>query len=463
LEEEIDSAVDRLFVEKKREREESFLKQSAPSEPSFDTDALLKSTQSGPPFTADALLKSAQSEPPFDIDALLKSTQSEPSFATDPLSKSTQSEPPLDIDALLKPSQSGPSFGADGLLKSTQSEPPFEIEREAASEDSILFPKKPLPFLKSGEKMETQLLSLEWEISKDNLENTKEEVLALRRIVREKPEIISILNLMEKVLNRMIENEESISPPLIKFLLDSKETIKLLMKKEMDNEIDIYKQLAYMGIEARFFCLEGFKNIETKQPPHLAQQTGVKESAVSAVEQIQQIQEMSNKMNSFLERTEGILQRMNTRLSSLEQEARKSAERDPHKIEPLLVNITVFKVDERLFGVESEKVCRLFKVPSSFHNKVRGQEKIRLRDLEVRMIDLKKLFSIEGMGRKGKERVLTVKDNGEYKGLMVDDVLKRLSAHPDMGRAQGEYFIGKVHWTYQQHPVEIPILDLKKL
>jgi hypothetical protein len=463
LEEEIDSAVDRLFVEKKREREESFLKQSAPSEPSFNTDTLLKSTRSEPSFAADVLLKSTPSEPPFDIDALLKPTESEPSFAADALLKSTPSEPPFDIDALLKPTESEPSFTADALLKSTPSEPPFEIGGEADTEDSILFSKKPPPFLKSGEMMETQLLSLEWEITKDNLENTKEEVLALRRIVREKPEIISILNLMEKVLNRMIENEESISPPLIKFLLDSKETIKLLMKNEMDREIDIYKQLAYMGIEARFFCLEGFKNIETKQPAHLAKETGKKESPMPGVEQIQQIQEMSKKMNSFLERTEGILQRMNTRLSSLEQETRKSSEQDLHEIKPLLVNITVFKVDERLFAVESEKVCRLFKVPSSFHNKVTGQEKIRLKDLEVKMIDLKKLFSIPGVDRKGKVRVLTVKDNGEYKGLMVDEVLKRLSTLSDVGRGQGEYFVGKVHWTYQQHPVEIPILDLKKL
>jgi chemotaxis signal transduction protein len=232
----------------------------------------------------------------------------------------------------------------------------------------------------------------------------------------------------------------------------------------MDQEIDIYKQLAYMGIEARFFCLEGFKNIETKQPTlHLAKETGKKESPMPGVEQIQQIQEMSNKMNLLLERTEEIFQRINTHLSSLGQETRKPSEQDLLETKPILLNITVFKIDENLFGVESEKVCRLFKVPSSFHDKVRGQEKIRLKDFEVRMINLKKLFSIQGGDRKGEVRILTVKDNGEYKGLMVDEVLKRLSTHSEMEREQGEYFVGRVRWTYQQHPVEIPILDLKKL
>jgi hypothetical protein len=46
--------------------------------------------------------------------------------------------------------------------------------------------------------------------------------------------------------------------------------------------------------------------------------------------------------------------------------------------------------------------------------------------------------------------------------LMVDEVLRRLSTHAEFSREYGEYFVGKVHWTYQQHPVEIPILNLKK-
>ena len=115
---------------------------------------------------------------------------------------------------------------------------PREVEQKIDLESLIRPSSKPLPFFKPGEKMETQLLSLEWEITEDNLQNTKEEVLALRRNMVEKPQITTILNWMEKILNRMIENEESISPPWITFLMDSKETIKLLMRKETDNEID---------------------------------------------------------------------------------------------------------------------------------------------------------------------------------------------------------------------------------
>ena len=346
------------------------------------------------------------------------------------------------------------------IMKPTRLEPSREKEQETSSQSTSISPSKPTSFLRSGEKMETQLLSLEWEITKENLENTKEEVLALQRIMREKPQIKAILDSMEKVLNLMIQDDENISSSLIKFLLDSKETIKLLMKKEKDSEIDIYKQLASAGIEARFSCLKGLKSLETKLPP-----SGSKEEIDRAEKPMfggEQIQENLNKMSSFLERMNGVLEKIDTHVSRLGQETGKSFEQPLAGKEPLLINIVVFRVDERLFGVKSDKIFRLFKVPSTFHTKYVGQQKIRLRDFEVRMIDLEGIFSIRGGDRKGPEKILTVKDGGEYKGMLVDEVLKRLSARSDTGGEFGEYFVGMAHWTYQQRPVDIPILDLKK-
>jgi len=41
-------------------------------------------------------------------------------------------------------------------------------------------------------------------------------------------------------------------------------------------------------------------------------------------------------------------------------------------------------------------------------------------------------------------------------------VLKKLSTLSERGRGAGGYFSGVIHITYQEQPVEIPILDLKK-
>jgi chemotaxis protein histidine kinase CheA len=126
------------------------------------------------------------------------------------------------------------------------------------------------------------------------------------------------------------------------------------------------------------------------------------------------------------------------------------------------MNITVFKVDEKLFGVESEKVVKLFKVPDTLYDKFANQQKIRLKDFEVRLVDLNTIFSVPRGDRKKEFKILAVKDNGEYKGLMVDNVIKKLSTHPDIRGGYGEYFLGMIHSTHQEKPVEIPILDVKK-
>jgi len=329
------------------------------------------------------------------------------------------------------------------IKKSPVKEPSYTMEKDFDIESTIHPHPAPPPFLKSIENMESQLLSLEWEITKENLGKTREEVLAMRGTLKEKPDITSVLNLMEKVLDYMMKNEEKIRPPLVKFLLDSKETIKLLLRKETGSEINIYKQLVYAGIQARYSCLEELRETKVEQPP------------------VNFIEEILSKMNLFLEKAEEILSKVDQRVSGLEQDIQKPSE--PFvKAKPVAMNITVFKVEGKLFGVESDKVVKLYKVPIAFHDKYSNQQKIRLKDFEVRLIDLKKIFSIQKGDLKGEIKILTMKDNGEYKGLMIDQVLERLSTPSDIVGAPGEYLLGTIHWTYQERPVEVPILDLRK-
>jgi hypothetical protein len=345
----------------------------------------------------------------------------------------------------MEPPISGPSY-----------EPVKASDRERFSQ----FTPEPLPFIKSFEKMETQLLSLEWEITKENLENTKEEVLALRETLKERSDITSVLNLMEKALIHIIKNEENIQPPQIKFLLDSKETIKLLMKKETGGDINIYKQLAFGGIEARFLSLEGFKELRPKPLSSGPIEKRDKTEIPKMWEQ--QIEGILNRMKLFSEKLDEILKKFEQHLSSLGQMTRTSPEELVEK-RLLPVDITIFKIEEKLFGVESHKVFKLFKAPNTFQDRISSQQRIRLKDFEIQMVDLKKIFSIESRGRKGEIQILTVKGNGEYKGLMIDQVLKKLSTEADISKEYGEYFLGMVHWTYQEKPVDIPILNLKKI
>jgi len=414
LEEEIDDAVDRLFVEKKRGGLENLLMDSQLLEPSLKSPVLESATK--PPTL----------EPP------LKSLVLEPSIQSPDL------EPPV---------------------KSSLSEPSYEFEKMFDLESSPPPPPVPVPFLKSIEKMEAQLLSLEWEITEEKLEKTKEEILALRELMKQKTDITSILTCMDKVLAHMIKNGENIRPPWIKFLLDSKETIKLLMRKETEGEINIYKQLASYGIEARFSSLEGMKETKTIQPT-FGKEEGIEKAGISVPGE-KKIEDMSNKLSVFMEKAEDIFKTLKQQISKLEEATQRPP--DPSlEARPLPVTITIFKIDEKLLGVESAKVFKLFKVPNTFQEKYSKQQKIRLRDLEVKMVDLRKILSIQGGRPKGEIRILAVKDNGGYKGFMIDQVLKKLSTTSDRSGEVGEYFSGVIHSIYQEEPVEIPILDLKK-
>jgi hypothetical protein len=371
--------------------------------------------------------------------------------------KGLEEEIDLAVDRLFVEKKGGLK---ESLLMESQSvEPSYEPVKDFSVESSFQPSPAPLPFQKSFEKMEAQLLSLEWEVTKENIAKTREEVLALQRISKEEQEITTVLNLMDKVLNHMIQKDEHIRPPLIKFLLDSKETIKLVMKKEADSELSIYQQLAYAGIGARFACLEGLKDSRTT-PSLLSVGVGDGREEIPTTGE-KRMGQLLNKMNLFSEKMDELFAKIDQHLSGLSQGVERPSEGFVER-RPLLVNITVFKVDEKLFGVESEKVFKLFKVPDTLYDKFANQQKIRLKDFEVRLVDLNTIFSVPRGDRKREFKILAVKDNGEYKGFMVDDVIKKLSTHPDIREGYGEYFLGMAHSTYQEEPVEIPILDVKK-
>ena len=366
------------------------------------------------------------------------------------------------VDRLFVEKTEGPAETISKPPEPPVKEQPFRVEKdfdfESTSATSPPPPPPAAPVFKPIEKMEGQLLSLEWEINKENLGKTKEEVLALRQTLKEKPEVGSVLNLMDKVLDYMVRNEDKIRPPLVKFLMDSKETLKLLMGKEADSELNIYKQLAYMGIQARYSCLEELK--ETKPDRSAPGLRGETERAGSLIKMENQIGEVSKKMNLFSEKMGELYQKMDLLLLKVDRGSTQPPEPST-AIRSVPINITILKVEERLLGVESGKIYKLFKVPVDHQDRYVDQQKIRLKDFEFRLIDLRKAFSIPKGSWKAEIKILAVNEDGEYKGLMVNQVLERLFTRMETGGNYGKYFRGITHWTYQERPIEISILDLK--
>ena len=448
LDEEIDDAVDRLFIDNKNKR------------------------SAGKSFSAATPVPKTPLKPIID-EPSIKSPALEPSLESLPLEPSVESPIP---EPFTKPSPAEPSMKPSFLEPSYEFElekSVFELEKNVVLEPTPTPPPPaPVQFLKSIESMEAQLLSLEWEISEEKLKKTKEEILALRELLKQKPELALILSGMEKVLNHMLKNEEDIRPSWIKILLDSKETIKLLTRIETEGEINVYKQLAYLGIESRFSSLDGLTESKVV-PPSPGKAEGIERIALSPPGE-KKMEDMSNKMNLFMANADELFRTMKQQISNLEEATRRT-QAPPVEIRPKPLNVappvevrlqplnvTIIRVDKKLFGLESEAVFKLFRAPNSFQKRYSNQEKIRLRDFEIKLINLKKILAIPGGEAKGEINILAVKDKGEYKGFLVDQVIKKVSAPSEKEGEVGEYFSGVIHSTYQGHSVEIPILDLRK-
>jgi hypothetical protein len=440
LDEEIEDAVDRLFIDNKAIKGAGKRFSAEPPIPKTPVKSVAQETSTKPSVL-------------------------EPSLEAFPLEPSVESPIP----------QSFAQTSADELpMKPSFLEPSFEFESGKEVNLGTISHPSPIPaeFSRPIETMETLLLSLEWEITEEKLQKTKEEIRALREGLKQKPEIALILDGMEKVLNHMLENEEDIRPSWIKILLDSKETIKLLVREEKEGEINIYKQLAYLGIESRFSSLEGLKESKIVQAS-FSKAEGMERDALSIPGE-KKIEDMLNKMSIFMAKVDERFTTMKQQISGLEKTTRNLFQMPvevgpkpldasgPREVSARPLNITIIRVDKKLFGVESESVFKLFKAPNTLPKRYLSQEKIRLRDFEMKLVNLKKILAIPEGEPGGEVRILAVKDNGGYRGFLVDQVVKKVSAPSEKGEEIGEYFSGVIHSTYQEQSLEIPILDLKK-
>ncbi len=339
--------------------------------------------------------------------------------------------------------------------------PARSVDLEPASIPTAPPPRpqpQPPTYLKSIDYLEAQLLSLEWEITDEKLRKTQEAVTRLHEFLNQRADIGSVLTSMEGVLEQMVAGEENIHPPMIKFLLDAKETIKLLIREEAENEFGIYKQLAREGIEARFTSLMGRKE-SLSQAASSPPEEPVPEKPVT---EWKRVEEVLTQWNGFLAKAEDVLHQIDQHLSQLEKKQPEPLVSSGQTKSPLM-DITVFKAYGKLYGVESQKIIKLYKIPPSLEEKFAHRPKVRLRDMDVTLIDLRKAFPVESWQPEGMSKLLMIQAEGECKGLIVEEVLKRLMISLEDRGDNGKPLLGTIHWTYQAHPVEVLILDLKRL
>jgi hypothetical protein len=104
---------------------------------------------------------------------------------------------------------------------------------------------------------------------------------------------------------------------------------------------------------------------ETKTIPPTPDKGERIEKAGISVPGEKKIEDMSNKLNIFMEKAEDIFRTMKQQITRLEEATQKPPSLSL-EARPLPVTTTVFKVDEKLVGVESAQVFKLFKFTIPF-------------------------------------------------------------------------------------------------
>jgi hypothetical protein len=440
LEQEIDSAVDRLFVPKNPELIESLTPKSPSPEPVFEAEVQPAATVRAPFEMAETSILELSSEMEKSFDAIPASEEEEPLRPVE--------------DWMTTPSTPAPST------------PPRSTPARSTPASSILS-AAPEPEARSSlERLEGQLLTLEWEINKENLQKTRQEVRLLKQRGEGGLQGASVLAFMEKVLSRMISHGDTISPALIKFLMDSKETLKLLIEKDGGGEIEALKRLASEGIEAKFTCLQLSSETPLTAPPSPSAEEMLREEPAGP--EGRAVDEIMGRVTAYFTKMEAGLKKVNDHLALLDERVRHASPSPemkrtaPEPVGAAGMSLTLVRVNERFFGVPSDRAVKLFKIPSSLSRQVMRQPSIRLKGMEVRITDLRRIFSLPGNSLGKEQRLLIVQNDGTYNGLVVEQVLPGISASA-VERRTAPYSWGTFHWAYRGHPMSVPILDLNQL
>jgi hypothetical protein len=170
---------------------------------------------------------------------------------------------------------------------------------------------------------------------------------------------------------------------------------------------------------------------------------------------LRRLDELASQGNQILGRIEGLLSHLSS-VSTVVPRDNTGGAAEP-------VHVMLFRAGDRLFGLETGRILKLYKVPDPHSRRFTHRASVKMKDLEVRVVDLRKLFFLGDSPPGGEVKVLLVKSGSEYTGLMIDQMVDNVSARPEARTGQGDYVAAIVHWTWGGQPVEVPLLAPDRL
>jgi hypothetical protein len=384
LESEIDHAIDSLFVEKGGGK----TKKPSPS----GNMAARRSPETTPePQSLAGRSGGLESEIDHAVDSLFveKGQQSEggPSASMQDLSESPPAATriPSETPQTLPPSRS------------------LELEAEKPAEKTGPVAQMADRARRNLENLETHLLSLEWEISRELIEKIISELSFLKEGHRNDRAVFQVADVMDKVAHLLARDEGNITPENLRFLLEAKDGIKLLSDELRDRED--YKNMILSGILARYRLMHDQKRRPTEA-------RGDTRSGGEVADMAKALRALSDELRAEIRELGRIARELQQR-----QPVQRASEKG--------VATVLVESCGRVFAIEKESVVRSVQIPYRMVRTVWRDSEIRIRGVRLPLINLFRLFKFKGKVEARDRPVVMTKKGERTLAILADRVLER--------------------------------------
>lgn len=316
-----------------------------------------------------------------------------------------------------------------------------EIATATARTEPIEKPLKEEKLPKGVETLEVELLSLEWEFDSEILKKIIAALGGLKAAYRDDDSLLKVINMMGKVSLYLLNDEKSITPEALRFLQDGKEVIKFLATEK--EEQAIFKNLVVAGINSHFQLL-GLEGGERKDKPRdkifqklcsdlerdrmrlcegenrlgrtLHQFKGMREELI--------FDDGMMGLSEELERIQGHLKTCFKGLGDIsEQFQREVFGQRLYGVERVLL----VEMQNRMFGIPSDSVIKSFSLSDDYTKKIAFQNSITLKGKRIPLVKLHEVFNLAMTGAKRPQGIVLVGEKNQIIAVLVDRVLRNKS------------------------------------
>ena len=332
------------------------------------------------------------------------------------------------------------SLGKGELRETAPEAEPVKEEMVPSTEktEPIEEPHKEEKLPKDVETLEVEVLSLEWEFNAETLKKIIAALGGLKAGYRDDDSFLKVIDMMGKVSLYLLNDEKSITPEALRFLQDGKEVIKFLIMEK--GEQTIFKNLVVEGINSHFKLLgldrgerkdkaqdKIFQKLCSDLEKHRMRLCDGEDRLGRALHRVKGIKDeliFDNgimELSDELEKIQGYLRSCLGRLGDIsEQFQGEIFGQRLYGVERVLL----VEMQNRIFGIPSDSVIKSYALPDGYAKSIASQDSITLKGKRIPLVKLSKVFNLAVTGVRRPQGIVLVGERDQIIAVLVDRVLR---------------------------------------